>query len=227
MAVQAAPVTPSSAVKVRCSPGPSGVLSLPDQLTTVPSTANATPVGSGGVGVTPVLRTSAENTTGWPAPDGCGVQDTSTTTRFEAASSTETSAVGEGVVGSAVVGSGAEADGAAAELDAGRARCRRQASPQPVGLGVAELVVGAGASVPAPAGGGVVGLGSLAAGAGAFSGAAGGAAPEASRTPTGSSEPDLVTTSGMITGIVASRTTTRPSNTCVRDGRCRLTGSSG
>ena len=97
----------------------------------------------------------------------------------------------------------------------------------PVGLGVAELVVGAGTSVPAPAGGAVVAVGSPAAGAGAFSVTAGWGGPDASRTPTGSSEPDLVTTSGMITGIVASRTTTRPSQPCVRDGRCRLTESSG
>jgi hypothetical protein len=213
-------------VNVRWSPGPSGVESLADQLTTVPSTENATPNGSGGVGVTPVLRTSAENTTGWPAPVGSGDQLTSTTTRFGAALSTETSALGEGVVGSAVVGSGVVADGAAAELDAVRLGAGGRVVVAPaVGLGVADVVVGAGASVPAAGGGGlVVGLGSAARGAGAFSGSPGW--PDASRTPTGASGPDFVTSSGMTTGIVARRTITSPSNTCVRDGRCRLTGSS-
>src|SRR6185437_10591492 len=149
--VQAAPVTPSSAVNVRWSPGPSGLLSLADQLTTAPSTANATPVGSGGVAFAPVLRTSAENTTGWPAPVGCGVQDTSTTTRFAVASSTDASAVGDGVVGSAVVGPGA-ADDVPAELDAAVLGGPGGVGTA-VGLGIAEVVVGAGTSVPAPDGG--------------------------------------------------------------------------
>src|SRR6185437_2302872 len=225
--VQAAPVTPSSAVNVRWSPGPSGLLSLADQLTTAPSTENATPVGSGGVALAPVLRTSAENTTGWPAPVGCGVQETSTTTRFAAASSTDASAVGDGVVGSAVVGPGA-ADDVPAELDAavlGGAGGVDVGTA--VGLGIAEVVVGAGTRVPAPGGGALVAVGPPDSGAGAFSVTGGWAGPEARPTPTGSSCPELVTTSGMITGIVASRTTTRPSNTCVRDGRCRLTESSG
>jgi hypothetical protein len=124
-----------------------------------------------------------------------------------------------------VGGTGAAADDEAAELDAAVLGAGGGVVGSAVGLGLCEVVVGAGTSVPAPAGGAVVRVGSPA--AGAFSVIAGWGGPDASRTPTGPSEPDLVTSSGMITGIVASRTTTRPSNTCVRDGRCRLTESSG